>query len=337
MSIRNLPPLIVGGAVFNTQYNANPHNLSVAKILKEAFSKGFNAIDTSPYYGPSEELFGKALKEISHEWKREDYMICTKAGRLQLDDFDYSRPWVRLSVLRSLKRLGTTYLDLVYMHDIEFVDEVSIIEAVKELKLMKDEGIIRNIGVSGYPVDFLYKIALQCKNEPDIGPLDVVMSYSNGCIQNEILFEYYEKFLVDCGLKKILNGSILSMSLLRSGKTYDFHPASKELREKVEQVADDLQKEDNVELADLATKFALRRWLFDTQSQANATVDNLEWNKNCSIVLGVSNIEELNVAIENYGYVKSRKGEAQDERLFKKVKQNLGDFFNDTWNSGIPH
>lgn len=335
MSLENLPPLIVGGAVFNTGYNENPHDLSASKILEAAFSKGFTAIDTSPYYGPSEEIFGKALKEISSKWKREDYFICTKAGRLGLAEFDYSRLWIRKSVLRSLERLGTSYLDLVYIHDVEFVDEPSIIGAVKELKLLKDEGIVKNIGISGYPVEFLYKIALMCKSEPEIGPLDAVLSYSNGCIQNEKLFEYYEKFLITCGIKKVLNGSILSMSLLRSDATLDFHPASKELKDKVSQVAKDLKRETGVELADLATKFALKRWLFGTANQDNATASSLEWNKNCSIVLGVSSIEELDAAIGNYEHVKSRAGEAEDERLFAQVQQNLGDSFNETWDSGF--
>lgn len=62
-NIEELPPLIIGGAVFNTQYNSDPHNISVSNILDVAFSKGLNAIDTSPYYGPSEEIYGKALRK----------------------------------------------------------------------------------------------------------------------------------------------------------------------------------------------------------------------------------------------------------------------------------
>jgi D-arabinose 1-dehydrogenase len=64
----------------------------------------------------------------------------TKCGRygLNASDFDYSPATVRASVMRSLKRLNTTYLDAVcvssllylmhlkvffkvYMHDVEFV------------------------------------------------------------------------------------------------------------------------------------------------------------------------------------------------------------------------
>jgi D-arabinose 1-dehydrogenase len=47
----------------------------------------------------------------------------TKCGRYGLDraDFDYSPETIRESVIRSLRRLNTDYLDIVYLHDVEFV------------------------------------------------------------------------------------------------------------------------------------------------------------------------------------------------------------------------
>lgn len=310
-SIKNLPPLIIGGAVFNYQYCSDPSSLPVPELIEKAFQKGLNALDTSPYYGPSEEIIGQALKQIS--FPRDTYYICTKAGRIKLNEFDYSRENVRRSVERSLKRLNTSYLDLVYMHDIEFVEPPQIMDALKELYLLKQEGLVRNIGISGYPVKFLYEMALRCKNE--IGPLDAVLSYCNGCIQNTLLFEYHDKFINDCGVQALLNGSILSMSMLRSGKTHDFHPASPELKTKVDTIAQELKNE-NIELAELATRFAIREWLFEYNS---------------SIVLGVSNIEELDAAIQCYMDVKNN---IDDEKLVLKVQQSLGKHMNETWPSG---
>ncbi|ABN66280.2 D-threo-aldose 1-dehydrogenase [Scheffersomyces stipitis CBS 6054] len=334
-SIANLPPLVVGGAVFNTQYSSNPSSLPIQEILEDAFAKGLNAIDTSPYYGPSEILLGEALKKIS--FPRQEYYICTKAGRVKLDDFDYSRDSVRKSVERSLERLNTSYLDLVYMHDIEFVKEDEIFDALKELKLLKTEGLIKNFGISGYPVRFLHKIASRSVGIPEIGPLDAVLSYSNGCIQNTRLFEFYDQFFDDCKLKKLSNGSILSMSLLRSDITHSFHPASKELKDKVYDIAHLLKKEYNgLELADLATRFALRKWLFETVHQADSS--NLHWNPSTSIVLGVSNVEELDVAIRCYWQVKNNIDNinTKDDILFEKVKNLLGpEHFNEVWPSGI--
>ena len=61
-SIKNLPPLIIGGAVFNYQYSSDPHSLPVQELIERAFQLGLNALDTSPYYGPSEEIIGQALQ-----------------------------------------------------------------------------------------------------------------------------------------------------------------------------------------------------------------------------------------------------------------------------------
>ena len=104
---------------------------------------GIRAFDTSAYYGPSELVLGAALKTLAPEFPRESYQLVrsmsktvasllivrngqlTKCGRYggTKEDFDYSPQTIRDSVKRSLARLNTTYLDVVYLHDIEFVCE----------------------------------------------------------------------------------------------------------------------------------------------------------------------------------------------------------------------
>lgn len=111
----------------------------------------------------------------------------TKCGRYGLTKtkFDYSPATIRASVNRSLSRLNTTYLDVVYLHDIEFVceqiqprdaghhvlalsteseayglakgDEAKVhgsgdqvlLDAVAELRKLKEEGLVRHIGITG--------------------------------------------------------------------------------------------------------------------------------------------------------------------------------------------
>ena len=53
----------------------------------------------------------------------------TKVGRIAADKSDYSAAWVRQSVNRSLERLGTTYLDVGFCHDIEIATDGETIEA----------------------------------------------------------------------------------------------------------------------------------------------------------------------------------------------------------------
>lgn len=335
-TLDKLPPLVVGGAVFNTQYSEDPSQIPISDILREAFSCGYSAIDTSPYYGRSEELIGSALDAIKDEWPREKYFICTKAGRIQMDEFDYSRSHVRKSVMRSLERLNTTYLDLVYMHDVEFVTEEETIDALRELVQLKKEGVVKYFGITGYPVEYLYDLAYKCNStyKEEIGPLDAILSYSHGCIQNTKLFDIYKDFFDKAGLKKLLNGSILSMSLLRSGKTHNFHPASKELKDAVQNAADKLLKEKNVELAELATKFAIKKWLFlKDEKEADGS---LLINPKTSTVLGVSSVDELKSAIKGFRDVKQNADDG-DEVLFEEFQSSLGPHMNETWDSGIKH
>lgn len=54
------PRLIIGGAPFSAQYNEDPESIPIVEILRVAFENGINCIDTSPYYGNSEILIGKA-------------------------------------------------------------------------------------------------------------------------------------------------------------------------------------------------------------------------------------------------------------------------------------
>jgi D-arabinose 1-dehydrogenase len=109
----------------------------------------------------------------------------TKCGRYGSDqqNFDYSPATIRKSVERSLARLNTDYLDTVYLHDVEFVcaqsppagnhtlglsdkaaeyglqlgneDKIlgegdeKVLSAIAELREMKEEGLIRHVGISG--------------------------------------------------------------------------------------------------------------------------------------------------------------------------------------------
>ena len=153
ITLQTIPPLGLGGATFSIQFNPAPDDestLPVQAILRRALSLGINLIDTSPYYGNSEIILGRALRSVWKDgWSRDGMFICTKVGRIKIDEFDYSPPAVRGSVMRSLERLGVDRLDVVYCHDVEFVTRGEVIGAVGELFKLRDEGKIRYVGISG--------------------------------------------------------------------------------------------------------------------------------------------------------------------------------------------
>lgn len=85
-------------------------------IINLALEMGINFIDTADSYtdGHSEELVGKAIKE-----KRSQVIIATKFGNPRSvgpNEQAGSRSHIMAAVDASLKRLGTDYIDLYYLH-----------------------------------------------------------------------------------------------------------------------------------------------------------------------------------------------------------------------------
>jgi D-arabinose 1-dehydrogenase len=262
-----LPPLIFGTATFNHQYNSDPYALDTTGLVTSALTHGIRAFDTSPYYGPSETLLGNALATpfVRDTFPRNSYMILTKAGRIAADLFDYSAHWIRKSVMRSLERLHTDYLDLVYCHDIEFVSPAEVLEAVCELRRLRDEGKIRYVGISGYPIDVLGDVAEMILRETGEA-IDCVQSYANFTLQNQTLASPRGiERLRNAGVEVVPNASPLGMGLLRHqgvpvGAMGDFHPASRELRATVREASDFCDRHgEKIEV--IALRYALETWI----------------------------------------------------------------------------
>lgn len=315
-SLNKLPDVILGAGVFNYQYTDSPHQLDAEAVVNRAFELGIRALDTSAYYGPSESIIGDALAKLKDTYPRESYMICTKAGRESVDQFDYSAKHIRYSVERSLERLKTNYLDILYIHDVEFLPTDDCLVAVSEALKMKQQGLVRNVGISGYPVDYLLFLSnkvLRVLQEP----LDVVLSYSNFCLQNTILGQYKDRFYSEAKVTKVINASPLSMSLLRSQTTHSFHPAPPELKDSVELVSQFCANK-GVELSDIASRFALRNW-------------------NGPTVFGLSTVSEVEQAVNTYWESRDAACTAQDEPLINSIIKLFGNTIDLTWTSGIEH
>ena len=261
-----LPPLIFGTATFNYQYNPDPYELDTNGLVQRAFEYGIRAFDTSPYYGPSEEILGAALdsNSVRNGVPRDEYFLITKCGRIASDEFDFSAEWVRQSITRSLQRLKTDYLDLVYCHDVEFVSEEEVMEGIRELRRIRDEeGTIKYIGISGYPLPVLCSIAHRVLRETG-EPLDAVMSYANFTVQNTLLAKQAIKEFQAAGVDVVPNASPLGMGLLRRegvpiGSMGNWHPSSNELRAAVKRASDFCDRQDE-KLEVVSIRYALEQW-----------------------------------------------------------------------------
>jgi aryl-alcohol dehydrogenase-like predicted oxidoreductase len=114
------------------------------EIVNRAIDLGVNYIDTSALYGngASELNIGTVMRE-----RREEVFLASKSH-------DYTYDGTMALVQQSLRRLQTDYLDLYQHH---FLGELGQLEQLRQrhsarqaFERLRDEGVIRYIGVTGH-------------------------------------------------------------------------------------------------------------------------------------------------------------------------------------------
>jgi L-galactose dehydrogenase len=190
--------------------------------VRTALELGLTYLDTSPFYGRgiSEVLLGIAL----HRVPRDSYVVSTKLGRYDEDRFDFRPERVAESIDTSLFRLGVDYLDIAFLHDVEFTDyRRSIDDALPALLREKQKGKVRYVGVAGYPFRPL-RYALEQYE------LDVTLNYNHYTLQNRRLVTEMLPLLQERGVG-IINAAPFAQRLLTHLELPAWHPADAELRE----------------------------------------------------------------------------------------------------------
>lgn len=242
----NVSIIGLGGAPLGGLYESTSL-LDCIDCVHEAIEKGINIIDTAPWYQTSETVLGIALETIP----RDKYYLCTKVGRYRNQNgdcyFDYSAQKTKESVLSSLNKLKQQYLDIVHVHDVEFCNDISIIlqETLPMLLDYKHKGLIRYIGITGYPLENLEQLLTQCNY------IDVCLSYSHYTLLDTSLDAFIQKF-PSVG---ILNASPFAMGLLTENPLPMWHPASKEERERSQQMVERCASR-GMTISKLALKFS---------------------------------------------------------------------------------
>jgi 1-deoxyxylulose-5-phosphate synthase len=117
-------------------------------IIQKALELGINFFDTANIYslGVSEEILGRALRDFT---KRDEVVIATKVhGKMREgpNGGGLSRKAILSEIDRSLKRLGTDYVDLYQIHRWDY--ETPIEETMEALNDVVSAGKARYIGGS---------------------------------------------------------------------------------------------------------------------------------------------------------------------------------------------
>lgn len=130
------------------------------RCVMDALAVGYRSIDTAQSYF-NEEQVGNAI--VKSGVPREDIFLTTKVW---VEHYGYEK--TKKSVLESMRKLQTDYLDLVLLHQ-PFSDYYGAYRALEDLY---DEGKLRAIGVSNFYPDRLVDIASFSRVKPMINQVE---------------------------------------------------------------------------------------------------------------------------------------------------------------------
>ncbi|XP_059609265.1 uncharacterized protein LOC132256746 [Phlebotomus argentipes] len=273
---------------------------SACETVQGALKRGINYIDTAYYYGQgtSEKLLGIALKSVP----RKAYYIGTKIGRYELDlasQFDFSAAMTRKSVERSLKFLQLDYVDIIQIHDVEFAPNLEIVlkEALPTLEALREEGKVRFIGVTGYPLEVLKQAILGAP-----GRFDTVLGYTRYSMIDDSLTRYLDFFL---GEKLgVICAAGHGLGLLSQNGPQPWHPAGEEIKAACRKAAAICQEE-GIELGRLAMGHFI------------------ELSGPATFLVGMQTVELLNMNLDVYLNGLTDKEKAVKERIIRETFANL--------------
>jgi L-galactose dehydrogenase len=269
------------------------------KAVRVALDCGMNFIDTSPFYGRgmSEVLLGVALQDVP----REKYLLCSKLGRYDAAHFDFSAKRVVESIDVSLKRMRVDHLDICLCHDIEFVDMSQIVdETLPALRKIQQQGKVRWIGVSGYPMK-MFKYIL------DRAPIDVLLSYNHYTLQNTML-----EGLIPLAKAKgtgVMNAAPFSARLISNAPLPKWHKATPEVRAIAKKAADHCASR-GADIAQLAVQFSTRNPDISTCIAGSASPERVaQWAKWIDEPVDeklLREVQEILAPVHNWFYIEGR-------------------------------
>ena len=265
-----LPILSFGASSLGQEFRSVQLDEALASV-HTALDLGMNFLDTSPFYGRgmSEVLLGIALRGIA----RDAYQLCTKLGRYSITHFDFSAKRVEESVHVSLHRLGTDHLDVLLLHDVEFVPLAQIWEETLPAAMkLKAEGKVRAVGFSCYPMKTFHTVL-------DHFDVDCVLSYNQYTLQNTRFADELVPRLKAKGIGAI-NAGPFSARLLTQAALPEWLKEPEEVKSAAREAAA-LCAAEGVDIAQLALQFSCENPDITTTVAGSANPNNIrkwaEW------------------------------------------------------------
>jgi alcohol dehydrogenase (NADP+) len=190
-------------------YEISPDKIGGA--IQNAIHTGYRRIDCAPVYFNEDKIGDALASELSEgSVARKDLYIVSK-----LACPFHRKDHVKIALQKTLNDLRLDYLDLFLIHwpqafhyvDIdptnrgwenEDIDEgdggnkidpsVSVHETWKAMEALVDEGLVKSIGVSNFPVSLLHELMTQCRIPPAVNQVE-----SHPYLQQTKLLDYCNK------------------------------------------------------------------------------------------------------------------------------------------------
>ena len=228
--------LSFGGAAIGNLFTEVTDDDARAAI-DAAWDGGIRTFDTAPHYGLglSERRLGAALRHRP----RDEYVICTKVGRLLepaeaagLDTegfavparyvrrFDFSADGVQRSLAASLHRLGLDRVDIALIHDPDDHGEQAFRAAYPALEKLRAEGAVGAIGVGMNQAAMLTRFVTETA-------VDVVLMAGRYTLIDRSAADALLPAALDRGVS-VICGGVFNSGLLAApvpGATYDYQTA----------------------------------------------------------------------------------------------------------------
>lgn len=269
------------------------------RCVNVALDRGMNYIDTAAYYGRgmSEIMLGRVLPQIP----RDSFYLSTKLGRYAPKHFDFSARRVAESIDISLERMQIDHIDMVFCHDIEFVDLDPIVnETIPALKKEVEKGKVRFIGVSGYPMKIFHEMMRRSE-------LDVVLTYNHYTLQNDMALDLVQPCR-DAGVG-LINAAPFSARLLTDATLPSWHKATDQVRDVAKAAAEHCRARGS-DIAKLALQYSAANESFASCVVGSANPDRVsgwcDWLDEPLDETLVAEVKEILKPIHNWVYVEGR-------------------------------
>ena len=220
------------------------------EVIAAAWQEGIRYFDTAPHYGRglSEQRLGNFLRNKP----RDKYTLSTKVGRVlspghamfEADGFidplpnnvryDYSGDGIEASLETSLERLGTTMIDIAFVHDLgrythgtgnDIHMDAFLSSGYERLVQLKEKGRIRAFGLGVNENEV-------CLEVMQHGSLDVILLAGRLTLLDRSAEEQLTQKCRETETSLILGG-VFNSGILATGPvegaTYDYAPASSEI------------------------------------------------------------------------------------------------------------